>query len=42
MPSNYYTYKKKNKDVSVEFFVIDTNLYNLTDKEKSKKQFNEK
>jgi len=40
MPSNYYTYKKKNKDVSVEFFVIDTNLYNLTDKE-IKKQFNE-
>tara|TARA_B100000575_G_scaffold288771_1_gene289360 strand:- start:196 stop:1053 length:858 start_codon:yes stop_codon:yes gene_type:complete len=36
MPSNYYTFKKKDRNVSVEFFVIDTNLYNLSKKEINK------
>jgi hypothetical protein len=40
MPSNYYTYKKKQNDISIEFFVLDTNLDNLT-KEESIKQLTE-
>jgi tartrate-resistant acid phosphatase type 5 len=30
MPRNYYSFRKKDKNVTIDFFVIDTNLYNLT------------
>ena len=33
LPNNYYTFTKKTKDVKIDFFVIDTNLYNQTEKE---------
>lgn len=39
MPNYYYTYSKKKNKVSVDFFVIDTNTDNLSDKELNK-QFN--
>jgi tartrate-resistant acid phosphatase type 5 len=37
MPRNYYSFRKKDKNVTIDFFVIDTNLYNLT-REEIKKQ----
>ena len=40
MPNNYYTFRKKDKDVTIDFFVLDTNTFNLTKKE-MKKQRNE-
>ena len=33
MPNNYYTFRKKSKDVIVDFFVLDTNVFNLTEQE---------
>ncbi len=33
MPHNYYSFRKKKGNVSVDFFVIDTNVFNLTKKE---------
>tara|TARA_Y100000817_G_C16838670_1_gene536977 strand:- start:290 stop:1144 length:855 start_codon:yes stop_codon:yes gene_type:complete len=33
MPHNYYTFRKNKGNVVVEFFVIDTNMLNLTEKE---------
>tara|TARA_Y100000590_G_scaffold351997_1_gene404398 strand:+ start:3914 stop:4777 length:864 start_codon:yes stop_codon:yes gene_type:complete len=36
LPSNYYDYQKKDKGNIVHFFVIDTNMDNLSDKEKKK------
>ena len=29
MPDNYYSFRKKDKDVTVDFFVLDTNVFNL-------------
>ena len=33
MPRNYYSFRKKDKNVTVDFFVVDTNIYNLKEKE---------
>ena len=33
MPDNYYTFRKRKNNVTVDFFVIDTNVFNLTEKE---------
>ena len=27
MPDNYYTFRKKSKNVTIDFFVLDTNFY---------------
>ena len=32
MPNNYYAFRKKDKNVNVDFFVLDTNSFNLTEK----------
>jgi len=44
MPNNYYTFRKKDKDVTIDFFVLDTNTFNLTKKEmkKQKKEISQK
>ena len=38
MPNNYYTFRKKDKDVTIDFFVLDTNTFNLTKKEMKKQR----
>ena len=40
MPNNYYSFRKKDKNVTIDFFVIDTNVHNQTENE-LKKQINE-
>ena len=44
MPSNYYSFRKKDKNVTIDFFVLDTNLSNLTEKEilKQSKEMSQK
>ena len=32
MPHNYYAFRKKDKNVTIDFFVLDTNSFNLTEK----------
>jgi len=39
MPDYYYTFSKKKGDVKIDFFVVDTNTDNLSDRE-LRKQFN--
>ena len=38
MPDNYYTFRKKAKNVIIDFFVLDTNTFNLTEKGMNKQQ----
>ena len=38
MPDNYYTFRKKSKNVTIDFFVLDTNSFNLTEKGMNKQQ----
>lgn len=38
MPNNYYTFRKKDRDVTIDFFVLDTNTFNLTKKEMKKQR----
>jgi len=33
MPNNYYTFRKINNNITIDFFVIDTNTFNLSDKD---------
>ena len=44
MPNNYYSFRKKDKNVTVDFFVLDTNTFNLMEKgmKKQQKEMSEK
>ena len=44
MPNNYYSFRKKDKDVTIDFFVLDTNSFNLMEKgmKKQQKEMSEK